>query len=285
MNKLILSYILILIFCTPLCEGLWTSAGRTLSAQTESTSTTYALIDYMQVAPGMHQEYRELERVWHKIHAANIESGRYQNWILARVAFPSGSETSHNYVTRIMFRGKEQLANFMNGDESIFPDNIDAVLTEEELDLVNRTEEIRTWVKTELFSSEEYIEAEGTEFGPGMVTVFNYFGSPDGRNISSNEHLRVERAHWMPMHKANIEAGQMSAWVLLDKMLPYGNNEPYHSATVDVYESMSAYLNSSFLPVIEQMHTEAEMNAIFEDTEQAASLIRAEVRVELDRVK
>lgn len=276
MNKLFLS-ILLIILCT--------SAGSTLSAQTETNPTVYALMDYMHVSPDMHEEYRELEKVWRKIHTANIASGRYQTWVLARVAFPSGTEASHNYVTRIMFRGNDQLASFMEDDEGIFPSNIDAILTTEELELVERTSEIRTMVKTEIFSSEEYLEAEGTEFGPGMVTVFNYFGGPNGRNISSNEHLRVERAHWMPMHRANIDAGNMKAWVLLDKVLPYGDSEPYHSATVDMYESMSAYLNSSFLPVIEQMHTEAEINAIFEETEQAASLIRAEVRVELDRVK
>lgn len=262
----------------------FTTTGQLAAQGEDETATTYVQMDYMKVAPGMHEEYRALEAVWRKIHAENIKAGKYNLWVLAQVAFPSGAHTSHNYVTRIMFRGEAQLANFMNGD--FMPENLETILNEKERALVNRTAEIRTLVKSEVFSSQEYIEAEDAEFGPGMVTVFNYFASPDGRNMNPADHLAAERDHWMPAHQERTKAGNMMAWVLLAKELPYGDHEAYHSATVDVYRDMNAYLTSnSPMPSMQSLYTPEQMQSIMQVTNEVASLIQAEVRVELDRLK
>lgn len=203
--------------------------------------------------------------------------------MLDEVVFPNGTNASHNYVTRMMFRGEEQLADFMAGD--FMPDNLESILTEEELALISRTGEIRSLVRTDLFSTQEYLEAEDADFGPGQVAVFNYFASPDGRNMNPARHLQVEREHWMPAHQRSIDNGHMMAWVLLDKELPYGDSEPYHSATVDAYRDMNAYLTSSGpITAMQEMYTAEQMNSIMQATEEAASLVMAEVRIQLDQV-
>ena len=260
-----------LIFCT--------SAGLTLQAQEataeEAPVTYYSQIDYMYVAPGMHSEYRALEAAWKKIHQANVDAGRYDIWTLSQVMMPRGAATGHNYVTRIGFRGEAQMAAVMT--DGIMPDNWQELLTDEELELVQRTEKIRKWVKTEVFSTMEFIRQEEME---ANVTVFNYFGSPEG--AERDDHFRVERDHWMPVHQARIDAGEMEGWVLLNKVLPYGTGEAYHSATVDVYESIEEFMTSDAYPHIEAIHGE-KMEDVFVETNAAAALILGEVRMSLDR--
>lgn len=259
--------LLLICFCT--------SAGLALLAQEEATETYYSQIDYMYVAPGMHEEYEALEAAWKKIHQANVNAGRYDLWALSRVMMPSGSASSHNYVTRIGYRGEAQMAAAMTG--SIFPDNVEDLLSAEELALVERTSEIRKWVKTEVFSTEEFIRQEELE---AKVTVFNYFSSPDGAGRS--DHFQVERDYWMAIHQARIDAGEMEGWVLLNMELPYGAAQPYHSATVDIYESLEEFLTADPRPYFDAVHGD-KMEAIFEETDASATLTLGEVRISLDR--
>ncbi|MEM7571537.1 MAG: hypothetical protein AAF433_01500 [Bacteroidota bacterium] len=255
--------------------GFCTSAGLALQAQEEAAATYYSQMDYMYVAPGMHGEYEALEAAWKKIHQANVDAGRYDIWTLSQVMTPNGSASSHNYVTRIGYRGEAQMAAAMTGN--IFPDNIEELLSAEEMALVERTSEIRKWVKSEVFSTQEFIRQEDME---ANVTVFNYFSYPEGAGRS--DHFKVERDYWMAIHQARIDAGEMEGWVLLNKELPYGAAQPYHSATVDVYESLEEFLTADPRPYFDAIHGD-KMEAIFEETDASATLILGEVRISLDR--
>lgn len=277
------SFLSFSLFLLLICTSAPIGIGGKLFAQTSEAPTVYSMIDYMKVEPGMHADYRELEAVWRKIHQANINAGKYFKWVLQEVAFPNGTNASHNYVTRMMFRGEQQLADFMSGP--FMPDNLESILTEEELAMLDRTSEIRKLVRKDLFSTAEYMEAEDADFGPGHVAVFNYFASPDGRNMSPARHLQVERDHWMAAHQKNIDAGGMMAWVLLTKELPYGDSEPYHSATIDVYRNMQAYLTAaSPVAYMQETNSPEQMSKIMQATNEAASLLMAEVRVKVDEV-
>ena len=88
----------------------------------------------------------------------------------------------------------------------------------------------------------------------------------------------------MPAHQARINAEEMEGWVLLSKELPYGAAQPYNSATVDIYESLEAFLKrNSPMPHMEAVHGADKIDGILKETEAAATLLLGEVRLSLDR--
>ncbi len=246
-----------------------------LAAQ-ENEPQGYYAFDYMQVQPGKHEEYLKLEKAWKKIHEANIKAGKYGFWELTRVAYPTGANEPYNYVTRTNFRGEKQLADFIENWPT--PD-LNAILTPEERALVDRTNEIRTRVKSEIWAHTDLTVAG--DVNTARVLVFNYFDIPEG--ATAGDHLRVEREIWKPVHEARHKDGKMKGWVLIDKLLPYGSADAYQHATVDLYTNMEQLLNQQNpIPWFEKVHAGKDIEKLLAETAAAGDLIRAEVRLVLD---
>lgn len=239
----------------------------------------YYSFDYMKVKSGMHDEYLKLEKAWRKIHHANIVAGKYNFWELTQVAYPSGANVEYNYVTRINFKGEKQLADYIENWPS--PD-LKTLLTPEELALVNRTSEIRTLVKSEIWAHEDVVADE--DMSDQKVSVFNYFDFPE--TGSRSEHFRVEKEIWKPVHDARRKDGKMKGWVLLGKVLPGGSHQPYFDATVDLYTNMEQFLSQGDpISYFEKIHAGKDFNKMYAETDAACDLIRQEVRIVLDDVK
>ncbi|MEZ4959352.1 MAG: hypothetical protein R2830_06005 [Saprospiraceae bacterium] len=246
-----------------------------LSAQ-DSAPQGYYSFDYMKVKPGMHDEYLKLEKAWKKIHQANIKAGKYNFWELTQVAYPSGAGEEYNYVTRINFKGEKQLADYLENWPS--PD-LKAILTPEEQALVNRTNEIRTLVKSEIWSHADMALGTGSE--NEKIVVFNFFNFPE--TGSRSDHQRVEREYWKPVHEARIKDGKMIGWILLAKQLPWGSADAYHDGTVDLYANMEQFLSQgSPIPYFEKVHAGKDLSKLYAESSAACDLIRQEVRMVVD---
>lgn len=236
----------------------------------------YYSFDYMKVKPGMHDEYLKLEKAWKKIHQANIKAGKYTFWELTQVTYPSGANVEYNYVTRINFKGEKQLAEYIQNWPS--PD-LKGILTPEELALVNRTSDIRTLIKSEVWTHEGM--AAGKEIDKAQVVVFNYFDIPEGS--TSNDHLRAELELWKPAHDARCQDGKMSGWVLVSKLLPYGSGNAYFNATVDLYADMEQYItNMNPTPYFEKAHAGKDIEKLYAESGAAGNLLLASVRMVVD---
>lgn len=258
------TFILAAVFCL---------TNHFLSAQDQQG---YYAFDYMKVEPGMHDEYLKLEKVWKKIHQANIEAGKYNFWELTGVAYPSGAGEAYHYVTRINFRGEKQLAEFIENWQ--FPD-LKTILSPEETALVNRTSEIRTLVKSEIWAHEDFVVDE--DMSNHKVLVFNFFDYP--ATGSWSEHARVEKEIWKPVHDARRKDGQMKGWVLVRKVLPGGSAQAYFGATVDLYTNMEQFLSQANpIPYFEKVHAGKDFEKLFAETDAACDLVRQEVRIVLD---
>ncbi|HMQ48426.1 MAG TPA: hypothetical protein PKA00_13515 [Saprospiraceae bacterium] len=237
----------------------------------------YYTFDYMKVAPGMHEEYLKLEKAWKKIHQANIKEGKYMAWELTRVEYPCGDNEEYNYVTRTNFRGEKQLANYLGN--WTMPANLESLLSKEELALVERSSEIRTWVKSEVWFHEDM--TVGKDINNEKIVVFNYFNFPESG--SRTDHFRVEREIWKPVHEARIKDGKMIGWVMVGKTLPSGSAQPYFDATVDLYADWEQFLSlSNPIPYFEKIHAGKDFNQLFDETDAACDLLRQEVRMVLD---
>ena len=257
-----------------LLAALFCLASNSLMAQGDEAQRYYA-IDYMKVEPGKHDDYLKLEAAWKKIHQANIKAGKYDYWSLVAVAYPSGANEEYNYVTRINLTGEKQLANYIENWEM---PGLESILTAEERALVNRTTEFRTLVKSEVWSRVDQVMDE--DLRDIKIMVFNYFDFPEGGG--RQDHLRVERDIWKPVHDARRKDGQMRGWVLLRKELPYGSADTYHDATVDLYTNMAQYLSQGDpTPYFEKVHAGKDIQKMYAETEAAANLIRAEVRIDV----
>lgn len=259
-----------------LLAALLCFANTALQAQ-EEAETRYNAIDYMKVAPGMHADYLALEKAWKKIHQHNVKAGKILSWNLSAVVSPYGANTEYNYVTRITLKNAKQFANFLQ--DFPMPENLETILTADELKLVQRTSEIRTLVKGEVWSTVDVVFAENPP--KNTVQVFNYFDFPEGK--TSDDHVKMETDIWKPVHAARVKDGKMVGWVLARMEFPFGSQMPYQDATVDIYKDMEQYMTQGNpLPFFEKAHPGKDLSKLLEQTSAAADLLKGEVRVHID---
>ena len=255
--------------------------ASTASAQTTTATaepTRYTAYGYHKVAPGMHDDFLKLAKAWKKIVALKKKNGLQEDWSVSKVAL-AGANSEYNYVTRHSFIGEAQLANFI--EKPFLPEGWMAVLTPEEVELINRAAEIRTMVKQDVFSEVDAAWADDVD--KSTVAVFNFFKQPAGK--SRSEHTKMEQEIWKPVHAARVKDGKMKGWVLLNREFPYGANEPYDMTTVDVYTDMKQLLAPWFDDYFTKIHKGKNVDELMKRTEESTNLIRAEVRVVIDKLR
>ncbi|MBI1224286.1 MAG: hypothetical protein GC192_03530 [Bacteroidetes bacterium] len=249
-----------------------------LSAQS-GNEHSYSHVDYMKVKPGNHSDYLKAEKAWKKIHEANIKAGKYDYWSLARVEYPGGDDPEYNYTTRIRFKNRKQLADFVENFD--IPDNLSSILTPEEIKLVNRTSELRTRVKSEVWQEVDGQYPE--EHRDIKVVVFNYLDYGDTYN--PNELERVQQEIWKPVEKELQAANRQNGWAFVYKVMPTGTSENYAYATVDMYGSMEQYLNvgDDYMSYFSKAHPGEDVGKLLKETGNACKPYRQELRIILDR--
>jgi len=254
------------------CFLLSTNAG----AQSADT-TLYIVYAYMKVAPDKEAEYLKMEQAYKKLHAASQKAGNLYDWGLARIVSPYGANCEYNYVASNVLRGTAQLARYYEGS---FDSNWQSLLTKEEIDLVKRTDQIRTLVKEEVWSKADGVFSD--DWQKGKIVVFNYFSSPSGKTRA--DHEKVEQDIWKPVHAARVKDGKMKAWILFDMEFPFGAEMPYNMATADVYTDMKEYLAPWFEAYFKKVHPGKDSNQLVQQTLAATTLQKGEVRMMLDRL-
>ncbi len=249
------------------------------SLQSQEESTNFYSMDYMMVEPGMHDDYRACEKAWKKIHAQNKENGRIESWTLMQIVSPRGSSMPYNYVTRVRFKDRHQMAAYQ--DNPIMPDNWKSLLTADEIALVDRTSELRTYVKNEILSLEERILAD--DISDVNIAVVNFFKMPKG--VTRADHLKMERDLWMPFHKHGVEKGNIKGWVMMTRALPIGTDYSYDVMTVDLFKDMGHFWEPFDEAGFTQIHAGKSMDDIMEETAAAGSRGKTEIRRRIDGLR
>ncbi len=245
-------------------------------AQTQDTPTTYQVLSYMKVSPENVSEYLQLETAWKKIHAQRKSSGVLDGWELLRVASPYGANAEYNFVTRETYRGNAKLAAVF--ENSYMPENWMSLLNADEVALVERTSNIRTYVKREVWA--EVAMIGDSDMSESKVRVINYFNHPEGK--TRTDHFQMESELWVPIHTRRIEQGKMQAWVMAMLATPSGSMMPYQDFTVDVYDSMEDMLNTPYEELFKAVHPDLSMEEILERSEANADLVKSEIRMSID---
>ncbi|MBK8699063.1 MAG: hypothetical protein IPN29_05775 [Saprospiraceae bacterium] len=271
--KTLFSFICLVIFCM----GTPTNYAQTAAAPKQATRFTE--YSYMKVMPGKEDEYIKLEKAWKKIHLAKKKAGQIDDWSFSRVISPSGSSAEYDFVTRNTFLGEDMYAAVYT--DNYFPANWQSMLTVDEIDLVLRTGEIRTMVKSETFVVRDEVWADDSRTNAKLFVV-NFFNVPEGK--TSEDHAKVEMDIWKPVHAARVKAGTMKGWSYLEKMLPFGSLQRYNSITIDGYTDMRQYLNPWSDDYFKAAHPGKDMAAMLKQTSDSCILVRGEVRMMVDRL-
>lgn len=250
-----------------------------ISAQNQAKEPThYTAYGYHKVPPANKDEFLKLAKAWKKIVAYKKKMGLQDDWSFARVVSPAGASTEYDYVTRHVFVGDAQLANYL--EKPFLPDNWQSLLTVEEISLVLRANEIRTYVKGEVWSGID--ETVAPDISKSTVAVFNYFKVAEGKTRA--DHIKAETDIWKPVHNARVKDGSLKGWVLLGLDLPFGSAQPYDLATIDVYADMKSFLAPWTDEYFKKVHPGKDVDALIKQTREASTLVKGEVRQILDRL-
>jgi hypothetical protein len=253
--------------------------GQTHTAIAQQAEpTTYIIYDYMKVKPGKWDDYMKLEKAFKKIHAARKKAGKMDDWGLMRVLSPAGANMEYNYVTFNVFAGDAQLANQMEGQ--FMPDNWSNLLTPDEFEVVMKSDEIRTLVKSEVWANLDNVVAD--DIKSAKISVFNYFDFP--ATGSHDKHVKAETDIWKPIHAARVKDGTMKGWRMHQMIMPYGAAMPYQDATVDLYADFKQYLAGWIEKYFAKVHPGKDVDALLKQTEESCTLLRGEVRLIVDRL-
>lgn len=266
--KFLLCFLAILFFTMPM-------SAQTAAAPQPTTFHAYA---YIKVNPGHYDEYLKMEKAYKKLHIAKKTEGTLDDWSLMELVSPSGSNNEYDFVARNQYNGEAQLAKYYEGE--YMPKNWMSLLTPDEVDLVMRTNEIRTIVKSEVWSNVEVVLAD--DYQKSKVMVVNYFTSPEGK--TTEDHFKMEKDIWKPVHEGRVKNGDMKGWVLMNMNLPFGSSMPYNSLTVDLYDNMTQFMKPLPEDVFKKVHPGKDVDKMMADTEAATTLMKGEVRMVVDRL-
>ncbi len=271
------------IFCKAskafLILGLCLLCSFNVSAQAAAAPPAgHLTMVYIKVAPNKIAEYLKMEKAYKKLHAASKKAGNLDDWSLWEIISPWGADCEYNYVAHNRYTTDEQYANSIEG---IGNPKWKSLLTPAEVALVNRTDEIRTVVKVEVYSLAESIMPEGWS-KKGKIAVFNYFANGEGKTLA--DHIKTEKDIWMPIHTARINDGKMTAWWLLSKELPFGSSMPYNSISVDLYADMKSYLANWDESYVKKVHPSKNVDDMMKQTRETTDLVKGELRMVIDRL-
>ncbi len=243
----------------------------------QENEPTYFVVDYMKVKAGMESDYVKLEQLWKKIHTARIEAGQLDSWILQEILSPYGTHTEYNYITVNRYIGNAKLAGHFDGP---MVENIEEILTPEELKLVEKTNKIRKHVKAEVWQFRN--GAFDEDWTKAKIFVYNYFKFKPGK--VGPDHGKVENDIWKPLHQARIKNGDLEGWGLYSVEMPSGSLMPYNSGSLDLYSDMEQYLSGDSKNYWEEVHPGKDPQAMIKKTQETVDLLLTEVRRTIEMI-
>ena len=142
-----------------------------------------------------------------------------------------------------------------------------------QVELDEKTNKARSWVKSEVFYSIASAERGPTE-GPSEWVMVNFMKVREG---AGEDYINMELDYFLPIHQAHIDAGQLDDWLLMGRGMPYGASYDYQYMTVDVYGSWDNVFASPIDGVWDQVHPDLDTAELWEKMSKTRKLIRGEL--------
>ncbi len=242
----------------------------------QDNGPTYFQLAYMKVKPGKYSDYLKLEtEIWKPIHQERIKQGKATGWYLYQVMYPSGTNAEYDYV--IVNSGSD-----WNSIEHMWDGTMDIakkVLTKDQLLQIDKTEQTRDLVKSELWSFNDGVFAPGDS--ASKYQVVNYMKIPEGR---WEEYMDMEINLARPVHQEDVNTGGRAGWGIYSMILPYSDNRPYDAAAVDFYYSWDDYGRSNTGELWKKIHPHKSEEYISRQIDNSRSLVKQDILYLIDYV-
>ncbi len=231
-------------------------------AATQEDSTLYVQVDCMKSRT---YDYPGVEsNIWKPIHAELVNQGRKLSWAFYGVLYGDRSEC--DYFTVNNYRGIEAVEDDLSDLQDIYKKVHPNGKFDEDMN--------KTWASREIVWSELWIRVDSV--GPGE---FKYLRVNQMAAHSGNEYVEMEREIYKPVHAALMEAGETGGWGLYSREAPWGTSSAYNYATVDFLKDLGAFPLGEYL---EQVHPDADLDAIDERTTATRDLVSGSIWTLLD---
>jgi len=205
------------------------------------------ILDYMKVEPGNNGKYLEVEKEWRKIHEARVQQGTILFWELFEKVW-SGADDPYQYITIAVYD------DFKKSENPIpFDWIMDNFSQDERDDLMKKTMESRTLVKTEVYHSVTAAENAKT-------TKYIVFNTMKVKQENAGAYRRMETEIFKPLQEAAIEAGYRSGWSVWSKW-PRPVDD-FQFITVDNYSEYGQWNTGEDL--LESVHPDKSWSEIYE---------------------
>ncbi len=97
---------------------------------------------------------------------------------------------------------------------------------------------------------------------------------PDGKE---DAWLKLERESWKPMHALRMKNGLIQSWAAIAQAMPGDESNGPVYATVTTYRGWPDPTKTDWQSLLQKANPQADVNALFNQTEAARKIVRREV--------
>lgn len=238
----------------------------------------FYIVEYIKVLPGKSKDFLKLQKeIIKPLQQERLKKSSLLSWSLYQNIFPSGTNETYDYISVCIVKD-------WNSIEKIFTGSIDVIsksLNREQLLFWEKSDQIFSGVKNEIWSQEEII-LKSPSGPPPKYHLANYMKIPEGK---MNDYLKMERTFVKPVHEEHIKTGGRAGWALYIIHQPSGAEVPYHAATVDFYDRWDQLGNPDQTAFWQQIHPDKSPEYIEKQITATRILLRQELRVLVDFVQ
>lgn len=182
---------------------VWTRSDETVEVvQTDEGGATpdklFILVNYMKVPEGGEERYRDVERVWKKVHQARKEAGLILDWALLKVRRPGADSTPYQYATMAVVDSLDKLDRLNTARVS---------LNARERQVMRQTGAARDLLGGDIWESEL---AAMPGRGPQDAAPFFMFGFMKSKDEQA--HMELEQDTYRKVWAERAKAGEIWNW-------------------------------------------------------------------------
>jgi hypothetical protein len=200
-----------------------------LHSQQPAAPATYQLINYIRVPQANRVEFEQLVKETSiKTAETRVKDGEIVSWTLLRAVMPAGAEARSDYLISTIFPGAPSEPLDRSGTEALLKK---AGVTTSVTDYYARRDKLSSLVSTEVWR---------TVLRIGNLKKGHYLQINQMKAADREAYLAFERDAWGPVAEALVGDGQLSGWMVSERELPGGTDQPNNFYTVDMFPTWAA---------------------------------------------
>ena len=227
------------------------------------------VVEFMKVEQGDRGKYLEVEKEWKKIHQARVDEGLIIQWHLWQKMY-SGADDPYHYITVAFYDDFKKTENSMPWDW--IRENY---TQEERYDLMQKTSQSRTLVRTEVYhqlaaalgeETSKYILVNRMKVKPGQGSVYR----------------DLEKEIIQPIMEEAVNQGMRHSWIAWEK---WPGDTDFQFVTVDGYAEYGQWQNGWIgEEIINAVHPDLSTDELVEKISRARTMKSTELWKLVDAV-